>query len=519
MRGISKQLLAAGVAAPLQQEALQLGAAACTALRLQAQQAWMHSPAAGTAAARSHSYHGSRDDEDSSSSSSKDGAAPKGSITEDQSSSSSSSSSFQATEQFKALKEALEQATESWQAGQHAREASMLPAHVARIAMRDPLGMLMTSRGVPLGISLKVNPDKVRRQQQAAQSEREAAADKRDWQELIDQYSSRTSSHASSEDSSTSVPSTDAQLLRAKLVKTAQKLVNASRASRFNSSKQHSHISSSSAAAAVEAGAQEQQGKQQQEQEVAADDASADSQEEQQQQPQQPQQPQQQQRRRLTVGKQAMLQLEQLLSAAAAGRDSYGTTQESAAEIAQQIADSNKRAAGDGGDGEDGSDGDDDGEEELSLRGGEGRCADESAVAAELKEMDEIYEVLAKVPWLNDDDVEERELRGLVAVGLLGTLEEVGWQLRQPLLALWGGERDLDALTEGVGPREAAALTMILYHTEQLEHEFGGPAAAGVAAALKAARGVPGDAGDKAAAAAMAAVAGVADKLGGGEKQ
>lgn len=45
----------------------------------------------------------------------------------------------------------------------------------------------------------------------------------------------------------------------------------------------------------------------------------------------------------------------------------------------------------------DGSDGDDDGEEELSLRGGEGRCADESAVAAELKEMDEIYEVLAKV--------------------------------------------------------------------------------------------------------------------------
>ncbi|WIA19149.1 hypothetical protein OEZ85_003797 [Tetradesmus obliquus] len=517
MRGISKQLLAAGVAAPLQQEALQLGAAACTALRLQAQQAWMHSPAAGTAAARSHSYHGSRDDEDSSSSSSsKDGAAPKGSSTEDRSSS-SSSSSFQATEQFKALKEALEQATESWQAGQHAREASMLPAHVARIAMRDPLGMLMTSRGVPLGISLKVNPDKVRRQQQAAQSEREAAADKRDWQELIDQYSSRTSSHASSEDSSTSVPSTDAQLLRAKLVKTAQKLVNASRASRFNSSKQHSHISSSSAAAAVEAGAQEQQGKQQQEQEVAADDASADSQEEQQQQPQQPQQ--QQQRRRLTVGKQAMLQLEQLLSAAAAGRDSYGTTQESAAEIAQQIADSNKRAAGDGGDGEDGSDGDDDGEEELSLRGGEGRCADESAVAAELKEMDEIYEVLAKVPWLNDDDVEERELRGLVAVGLLGTLEEVGWQLRQPLLALWGGERDLDALTEGVGPREAAALTMILYHTEQLEHEFGGPAAAGVAAALKAARGVPGDAGDKAAAAAMAAVAGVADELGGGEKQ
>lgn len=41
------------------------------------------------------------------------------------------------------------------------------------------------------------------------------------------------------------------------------------------------------------------------------------------------------------------------------------------------------------------SDGDDD--EALSLQGSEGRFADEAAVAAELKEMDEIYEVLAKV--------------------------------------------------------------------------------------------------------------------------
>jgi hypothetical protein len=122
------------------------------------------------------------------------------------------------------------------------------------------------------------------------------------------------------------------------------------------------------------------------------------------------------------------------------------------------------------------------------------------------------------VPWLSDDDVEERELRGLVAVSLLGTLEEVGWQLREQLLALWAGERDLDALTAGVGAREAAALTAILYHTEQLEREYGGPPAAGVAAAVKAGRGVPASASEAAAAAAMAAVADVAGKAGG-EKQ
>jgi hypothetical protein len=42
-------------------------------------------------------------------------------------------------------------------------------------------------------------------------------------------------------------------------------------------------------------------------------------------------------------------------------------------------------------------DDEDDDAEELALQGGEGRYADEAAVAAELKEMDEIYEVLAKV--------------------------------------------------------------------------------------------------------------------------
>lgn len=96
-----------------------------------------------------------------------------------------------------------------------------------------------------------------------------------------------------------------------------------------------------------------------------------------------------------------------------------------------------------------------------------------------------------QVPWLDDQDVDERELRGVVAVGLLGTLEEVGWQLREKLLTLWAGERDLDVLTAGVGAREAGALTAILYHTEQLEREFDKPPAAGVAAALAAAAGAP----------------------------
>jgi hypothetical protein len=58
------------------------------------------------------------------------------------------------------------------QAGQHAREAAQLPEHVARHAMRDPLGILMSSYGVPLGISLKVNSETLRQRGGPRESDR-----------------------------------------------------------------------------------------------------------------------------------------------------------------------------------------------------------------------------------------------------------------------------------------------------------------------------------------------------------
>ncbi len=100
------------------------------------------------------------------------------------------------------------------------------------------------------------------------------------------------------------------------------------------------------------------------------------------------------------------------------------------------------------------------------------------------------------MPWLDDGDVDERELRGVVAVSLLGTLEEVGWQLRSGLLALWGGERNIEVIAGGAPPRERAALTAILFHTQQLEARYNRPSPAGVAAALAAARAGMGSSGD-----------------------
>jgi hypothetical protein len=94
---------------------------------------------------------------------------------------------------------------------------------------------------------------------------------------------------------------------------------------------------------------------------------------------------------------------------------------------------------------------------------------------------------IAQVPWLGDEDVEERELRGLAAVGLLGTLEEVGWTIRDKVLALWAGERDEAVLSAGLGPREVTAISSILYHTQQLEQQYGKPPQQSVDAALAAA--------------------------------
>eukprot|EP00878_Enallax_costatus_P029237 GHUV01031683.1.p1 GENE.GHUV01031683.1~~GHUV01031683.1.p1 ORF type:complete len:365 (+),score=172.27 GHUV01031683.1:103-1095(+) len=282
---------------------------------------------------------------------------------------------------------------------------------------------------------------------------RDGEADRQDWRELLNQLDSRPSS-STAQDQGTEVPRTEAQVLKLKCAEAANKLVSEERRTRYRKQ-------------------QEEQQEQQASSSAESDGSSTSSDSE--------------QHQGSPIGQQVKEQLTALMSAV--DQDSWGTTQQSPAEIAQHIADSNRQTGGGsgGGDGDhDGGDGDD---EPLELSPMEERYADQSAVAADLKEMDEIYEVLAKVPWLDDDDVDERELRGVVAVGLLGTLEEVGWQLRDPLLSLWAGERDIDKLTADVGPREAAALTAILYHTQQLEEQFNKPPAEGVAAALAAARG------------------------------
>lgn len=171
------------------------------------------------------------------------------------------------------------------------------------------------------------------------------------------------------EDSSTSVPRTDMQRLRQEL------LLRTRRMARRHMQQVASSSSSSSQDAQQEAAAAAA--------EAEADEGAAGG----------------------SLSEAAGLQqkLDSIRAMIRANSDRWGTTQQSPAEIAQQIADSNRAAAGGGGggaggggsDGGEGSD-DDDGSE-LTLNPGEERYADPSTVGAELKEMDEIFEVLAKV--------------------------------------------------------------------------------------------------------------------------
>ena len=50
-----------------------------------------------------------------------------------------------------------------------------------------------------------------------------------------------------------------------------------------------------------------------------------------------------------------------------------------------------------------------------------------------------MFEVLASVPWLDDNVLQQKELKGVAVFGLLGTLEEVGFNIRGQITRIWAG--------------------------------------------------------------------------------
>ena len=119
-----------------------------------------------------------------------------------------------------------------------------------------------------------------------------------------------------------------------------------------------------------------------------------------------------------------------------------------------------------------------------------------------------MFEVLASVPWLDDNVLQQKELKGVAVFGLLGTLEEVGFNIRGQITRIWAGmgrgggcsenpgticsvhtstlshhtihtpisgERDHDLITECKEAKDQAALISILFHIKKMEEEYGVP--------------------------------------------
>ncbi|GFR52983.1 hypothetical protein Agub_g15672 [Astrephomene gubernaculifera] len=161
--------------------------------------------------------------------------------------------------------------------------------------------------------------------------------------------------------------------------------------------------------------------------------------------------------------------------------DSWGTTRESPAEIARRIVESNSAMAAAAGRAgglaeEEGEEEDDGPDVPMTLSPSEEKYKSLEAMSADIKKLDEVFEVLASVPWLDEDVLAEKELKGVAQVGLLGTLEEVGFNIQPQLHRIWSGEHGAEMAAEaGLEFRDQAALMAILYHTQQILDKYGPP--------------------------------------------
>lgn len=96
---------------------------------------------------------------------------------------------------------------------------------------------------------------------------------------------------------------------------------------------------------------------------------------------------------------------------------------------------------------------DDSDDESMALSSLEKRYQSLEAITQDTKALDEIFEILASVPWLDEGKVEERELKGVAMHSLVGTLEEVGFGVREQLQAIWRGQRDAEVRACAVSVR------------------------------------------------------------------
>ncbi|GMF45007.1 unnamed protein product [Phytophthora lilii] len=87
-----------------------------------------------------------------------------------------------------------------------------------------------------------------------------------------------------------------------------------------------------------------------------------------------------------------------------------------------------------------------------------------------LSELNEVFEIIAAVPLMDEEEYGElrehfEKGRGLDEIG------ERGYSIKEGTYKIWKGERDLKKVTEGVDTDSALILQRILLHTLNIERK------------------------------------------------
>ncbi|KAE8976705.1 hypothetical protein PR002_g25236 [Phytophthora rubi] len=99
-----------------------------------------------------------------------------------------------------------------------------------------------------------------------------------------------------------------------------------------------------------------------------------------------------------------------------------------------------------------------------------GTTTEDASIEKLLSELNEVFEIVAAVPLMDEEEYGELREHFMKGPGL-DEIDERGYSIKAGTHRIWKGERDLTKLTEGVDTDSALILQRILLHTLNIERK------------------------------------------------
>ncbi|CAI5742465.1 unnamed protein product [Peronospora destructor] len=101
------------------------------------------------------------------------------------------------------------------------------------------------------------------------------------------------------------------------------------------------------------------------------------------------------------------------------------------------------------------------------------RAPDDHSIETMLTELDDTLQLIAAMPYLDDEEEQQRALKMHFEQGRgLDDLDSQGYTIKAGVLMMWQGERDLNTLVENVDADSALILQRVLMHTLDIEKKL-----------------------------------------------